>query len=106
VARREQVNAWKPEDDELTALRAGAPYVWGKIVRFHDVGRYTLVEYVGKDAAGREVTRFSVYVDGRATHRSSGSLDRALVCALAIGHLEINEAGHMTGAACKILGVG
>lgn len=58
----------------------GRPFVWGEIVGVHGVGPYAIVEY----ADGRSgETMFHPYVGGADTNRGYGSLDRALLGAVA-----------------------
>lgn len=87
-----------------------ARFTWGKVVAFHDIGRYTLIEYHGReDKDGRatgnleEKTSFHIYVDGRSMSSSASSLESGLIHAIALGKLEVNHAHHMTTACLKIL---
>jgi hypothetical protein len=63
----------RPAEDttDLPLLRDGAPYTWGKIVKIHDIDRYSIVESLDPQAeayrgAGEGLpaeTRFHPYVD-------------------------------------------
>lgn len=46
-----------------------------------------------------------MYVDGKSTHTSSGTLDGAILIAVASRNLEVNEAFYMAIMACKLLGI-
>lgn len=81
-----------------------ARFTWGSVQDIHDIGPYTIVEYVIA-REGKEITLFHVYVDGKATDSSTSTLEGALILAIANRHLEINEARYMAMASCKILGV-
>ena len=83
--------------------RAPMSFTWGNPVAFHDVGRYTIVEYIreGKDESEKA---FHVYVDGRSTNNACSTLEKALILAIAFGSGQgINIAGHMAQAACRLL---
>lgn len=79
-------------------------FTWGTIMAFHDVGPYTIVEFISYDSSNQ--TAFHVYVDGKDTANSTSSLDSALVLAMAFKNVESkNEARFMAMGACKLLGV-
>jgi|SRR6478752_4867938 len=85
-------------------------FTWGKVIGIHTIGRYTFVEYFGRayengHPTGGDETKpsFHVYVDGRSTSQSAGSIESALILAIALGKLEVNHAGHMATACLKIL---
>lgn len=85
-------------------------FAWGKVIGIHAIGRYTFVEYFGRAYENGRPTgedeikpSFHVYVDGKSTSHSAGSLESALVHAIALGKLEANHANHMTTACLKIL---
>lgn len=100
---------FKPTTD-LEQVRAGERFAWGRVVKIHDIGRYSFIEYHGREYVSgsptgklKEKTTFHVYVDGKSTSNSCGSLESALICAIALGKLEINHARHMTTVCLKIL---
>lgn len=104
----------KPDTTALEVLRVNPElFTWGKIVRFHDIGRYTFVEYLGLiyekgrvvEGAHMEEAWFSVYVDGKTALNSASSLDSALLFAVAYANLETNEARWMHIAALKLIGL-
>lgn len=85
-------------------------FVWGKIVQWHEVGRYQILEYrpfvpnsVPREC--RDEPRFHVYVDKKDTHTSTRGLESALIEAIAYGNLEVNHARHMATACLKILDI-
>lgn len=83
-------------------------FTWGKVTNIHDIGRYTLVEYVDmkKGSSIYTITLYHTYVDGKSTHTSHTSLESGLVYAMAIGAIEnVNDARHMARAACKVLDI-
>lgn len=83
-------------------------FTWGKVTTIHDIGRYTLVEYVSppNNLHDKERTLFHSYVDGKNTNTSHTSLESGLVYAMAIGAIEnVNDARHMARAACKVLDI-
>lgn len=97
---------------DLDLIRSGQPFQWGQFVRLHEVGRYVVLEYLRdefKDSAptGRleKTPSFHVYVDGDSTNHSTGSLESALILAIARGRMEVNTASSMAQAACKVLDV-
>lgn len=82
-------------------------FTWGKIIRIHDIGPYTIVEYTRKaisNPALNEV-RHHAYVDGEDTCNSAFSLDGALLIALGRKHCEVNEGRFMAMAAAKLFGI-
>lgn len=96
---------------DLEKIRNGEPFTWGKVIAIHDIGRYTLLEYLGRayqncHATGKleEKSTFHIYVDGVSTSSGASSLESGLIHAIAIGRLEINAARWMAIAANKLLG--
>jgi len=94
----------------LEEIRNGARFTWGRVVKIHDIGRYSFVEFYGRayengHPTGKleEKTSFHVYVDGKSQSNSCGSLESALILAIAFDKLEINHAWHMASAVNKIL---
>jgi hypothetical protein len=77
-------------------------FTWGQVAKIHDIGPYTIVEFVRHDST--EVC-FHLYVDGKDECSSCSTLDGALVLAIARKHLEANEARFMAMAATKLLGI-
>jgi hypothetical protein len=83
-------------------------FVWGKIVQWHEVGRYQIVEYFPAFASSRppeyeDQAKFHIYLDKKSTHTGASTLESALVIAIAMGNLEVNHARHMSTACLKIL---
>lgn len=66
---------------ELSVIRERPNrFTWGRVAKFHDVGPYTLVEFIPDRLAGApgQAPEFHVYVDGYDTCRSTATLDGAL----------------------------
>jgi hypothetical protein len=82
-----------------------ARFTWGSVQEIHDIGPYTIVEYISRNRDKEDETCFHVYVDGKNTSSSTSTLEGAMILAIAHKHLEVNEARYMAMAACKILGV-
>ncbi len=85
-------------------------FVWGKVVAWHEVGRYQILEHSPfvPNSSPREVQEaphFHVYVDKKDVGVSSSSLEAALVEAIAHGCLGVNRARHMSTACLKVLGL-
>lgn len=81
-------------------------FTWGRVITIHDIGRYTLVEYVSQSHDKPSVVYFHSYVDGKSTHSSQTSLESGLICAIAAGSIDdANEPCHMARAACKVLDI-
>jgi hypothetical protein len=77
-------------------------FCWGKVTKIHDIGRYTLVEYMDNDGNIEPV--FHVYVDGADCSSGAESFDKGLILAIAIGNLGHGSSAHaMANAACKVL---
>jgi hypothetical protein len=92
---------------DLEQLRNGASYTWGSLIKIHDIGRYSIVEYkprkIGISDRIQEVG-FGCYVDGEKLSTSSNTLEGALILCIAQGSIkETNEARHMAYAAYKVL---
>lgn len=77
-------------------------FTWGKIVKIHNIGPYTIVEYTDKST---KAYHFHIYVDGKCTGTSTLTLDGALLSAIGRSNLEVNEARWMAMAAAKLLNV-
>ena len=62
-------------------------FVWGPVVKVHEIGEYSIVEYrpqIFKDSCGtgkyeEEKTNFHPYINGKDTNRSFESLDDAII---------------------------
>lgn len=89
---------------ELTDIRHHpSNYTWGKIHKFHDIGRYTIVEY--KRRSADDLTGdsyFAVYVEGKDQRRSCSSLDQAIIVAVATANVPTDQDA-MALAASKVL---
>lgn len=87
-------------------------FPWGRITRYHTVGRYTVIEYVERAynvglSTQRESQRtlYHTYVDERNTFSSYSTLEGAFIGAFAYRLLGPNEGHWMAAAACKLLGI-
>lgn len=92
--------------DLETVRKSPRKFSWGEVVAVHDVGWYTIVEYkcgtVDSINYGRKA--FHVYVSGKDTHRSTLTLDEALLLAVAVRNSG-SSADHMAIAAGRVLGL-
>lgn len=76
---------------DLTRLKKGAPFTWGKLIAIHEIGRYSVVEYhpeIFKDCAStgktsRTKKQFHPYLDGHDLSEGHHSLESALAAAIA-----------------------
>jgi len=82
-------------------------YTWGRVISFHDIGKYSFIEYESNPnhAGDKSKTLYSVYVDCENTSFSCSSLEAAMLTAIGYANLGINAGSHMAIAACKILDV-
>lgn len=81
-------------------------FTWGRVLEIHDIGRYTLIEYIANPGRMPEPDpkpKFHVYVDGKDTCSGTATLDEGLVLAIAHGKLEVNEARWMARSILKLL---
>jgi hypothetical protein len=85
-------------------------HTWGPVTKIHDVGRYSIVEYLSADSinpANDDRTLYAVYVDGKNVNISDPVFEQALLFAIAFGASTdgATEAGAMARAAAKVLGI-
>lgn len=84
-------------------------FVWGKVVAWHEVGRYQILEYrpfvPDSSSEVQDSARFHIYVDKKSCSTSASSLESALIEAIAHGNLEVNHARHMATACLKVLDI-
>ena len=80
-------------------------FTWGKVVAVDVIGPYTIVCFVPNNAKPEDDFSYHVYVDGKDTSCSAGSLEAALLLAIGLRRLGPNEGRHMASAACRVLGV-
>lgn len=85
----------KQKTSDLDLLRAGHPFNWGDLIQIHVLPRYAVVEYKrthyntrGAPEGFEPEPSFHPYVDGEDTNHSFGSLEAALVYAIAVGRPE------------------
>lgn len=98
----------KKTTDLNVIRRTPSRFTWGRVETIHDIGRYTLVEYIDTKevSSTHNATLYHSYVDGKSTHSSHLSLEAGLIYAIAVGAIEnVNDARHMARAACKVLDV-
>jgi hypothetical protein len=98
--------------DYVTVKARPARFTWGKVVGWHEVGRYQILEYKGREYKDGHPTgalegksTFHVYVDKKSTSSGCPTLEAALVYAIAYANLEVNEARWMAIAASTLLKV-
>jgi hypothetical protein len=91
-----------PTTTDLKTLKTdpNSEFTWGKILKFHELGPYTIIEYLFDGGHN-----FHPYVDGRSLSSATTTLEGAIL--LAIGHKNLgpNEGRYMAKGACKLLGV-
>jgi hypothetical protein len=75
---------------------AEAEWVWGGCPLVHEIGPYSIVEYVRDD-----IVLFHPYVNGKDTNQFFNSLDKALLGAIDYRHNGLNS--QMSLAAWKVL---
>ncbi len=75
-------------------------YTWGKIVKFHAIGDYTVIEYTHDGQ-----TFFAPYVEERDLGTSAPTLDQALLLAIAGKHLPSSAITGRAEAAAVLLGI-
>lgn len=87
---------------DLKTLRtdSNSQFTWGAILKFHDLGPYTIIEYFDKGEHG-----FHSYVDGRDLSSSASTLEGAILLAIGYANLGPNEGRYMARGACKLLGI-
>ncbi len=74
-------------------------FVWGPVVKVHDIGEYSIVEFhpqLFKNCCGtgeyeKERTEFHPYINGKDTCRGFNSLDEALIGTICYKNLGGNE---------------
>lgn len=97
-------NAFRKDSTDLEEVRRSpGRFAWGRVVAFHEIGRYTLIEYQRLSDELDVKTAFHVYVDGKSTSQSASSIESALIHAIALGKLEVNSARWMVIGALKLL---
>lgn len=103
----------KSKTSEYRIIRSRPDRFWlGKILRWHEIGAYQIVEYFPNEFKDsvltgdlETITSLHVYVNKNDTGHSFKTLDRALLFAIAYASSEINRAHWMADAAARVLGV-
>ena len=80
-------------------------FPWGPVQQIHDIGPYTIVEFLTRGVDPAEGPSFHVYVDGKSTNHSTDSLDSALLVAIGRKNCEANEGRHMAEGAMRLFGI-
>ncbi len=79
----------------LQKLRDGQGFTWGELIKIHEIGEYSIVEYHEWKTKGSNVlvgdtdytkTSYHHYVNGWNCSRSTDSLDAALAGCIAYKH--------------------
>jgi hypothetical protein len=79
-------------------------FIWGKVIKIHDIGKYTLIEAQGKKELLQTKLEYHCYLKGIYLGRCEGSLDKALLLCIAFGRLGYGQSTeYMVDAALKIL---
>ncbi len=81
---------------DLNELKKGKPYTWGKVVKIHEIGPYSIVEYIpwteNEDGVITESVdpksdhNYSCYIDSEDVQIITENLDHALVASIAYLH--------------------
>jgi len=79
----------------ITMAQARKDNGWlGPVIKVHEVGPYSIVEYWHHPASNAKDKRiyraFAIYIDDKSAHNSYSSLDEALAGCIAIRHDGIN----------------
>ncbi len=91
---------------DLDVVRKRASkFTWGEVVKIHDIGRYTIIEYISRDLGDGKHLTFHIYVDGESLSVGTSSLEEALVYGVAyhFADNDPNRARHAAWAAMKVL---
>ena len=84
---------------DLDKIRNGAAFTWGMITKIYEVGEYTIAAYAEwkrensmiRVGVPSDEIAYHVWVNGKNTSQSCGSLDQALACAIAYKHEGVNH---------------
>lgn len=63
-------------------------YTWGNIIKIHNIGDYSIVEYEGEDDGGG--LSFAPYTNGKDLKISFATLEKALIYTIAYKHDEVS----------------
>jgi hypothetical protein len=75
-------------------------FTWGRVLRVHEIGEYEIVEFEPRRAGNQREEdfdpspRFHAFIDGKDTHHSYNTLDRALAGVIAYKHDGVNTKAH------------
>ncbi len=84
---------------ELKRLKSGANFTWGRLIKIHEIGEYSIVEFypwitenstVWSGTPDTTKKEFTTYVMGKDCGRGFLSLDAAIVGCIAYKHDGIN----------------
>lgn len=76
-------------------------FTWGTVERIHDIGRYSIAEYVTTRTGNERF--FHIYIDGRSTSTSETTLERAILYAMAVRILGPNEGRYAANLAARMM---
>jgi len=76
---------------DLNKIKNGSQYTWGEVIKIHDFGIYSVIEYFEWNREGVSVktgyssseVAFTSYVDGKAINYEFHSFDEAVIAAVA-----------------------
>lgn len=71
----------------IKAIKSGEEFTWGEVVKIHEIGAYSVVEFIDN---ARNKTLFHPYVEERDLHHSFLTLDEAIINAVAFNKCGIN----------------
>lgn len=102
----------KLTSSDLSDLRNGMRYTWGKIVRIHDITSegvsYSIVEYEPRPINGKPSKyerEFTAYVGGKEIGGAVNFNGALLLCIANHTVSNKGEANHMATAACKLFDI-
>jgi len=91
-------------------------FTWGNVISIMDVGRYTFINFEPNcdrqeavDVSDETRFAFHIYIDGKDSSHSAGSLDQALVLAISLRNNASTKHSQASAAiavaACRALNV-
>ena len=83
---------------DLEKIKSGSPFVWGEVVKIHEISEYAIIEYhpfvcrnhIGTGEISQD-TEYHIYISGENQSVSTRTLDEALVTCVARKYDGINS---------------
>ena len=76
-------------------------FTWGNPIKWHDIGRYTFLEYEEVMNGIKGKIHFHIYIDGESQSHSEYTLEEAIITAICLKHDGINT--RLPYYICKLL---